>query len=342
MSKYASHLRILLLSSERSGSNLLRLMFDAHPEVAGPTAPHCAKTLAPFSHLYGDYQSEEVLEQVLADMVTLTRVHTDPWVHEFTPRKLMQYLERNTFWGAFDALYTALARAEGKVHWFSKENALFDYAFEFLLEMGEPVRFVYLMRDGRDYAVSLKNAASSYFNTYRMGVRWAEEQMRCMRIRQHLAQSGQLISVRYEDLITDAERELRRICEFLDLEFVPSMLDFHQTSAAKRIGGQSDYWKNLSKPLMRGNLNKYLSELSRREIKWFEAAAGAELAALGYELQFPDQEPVHSRYLDYLTLGLDVMRGLPARRRRFNEPNRRERTAVIQQIQTRLRRPASS
>ena len=44
---------ILLLSSERSGSNLIRVMMGSHREVSAPASAQVIKTLVPLIALYG-------------------------------------------------------------------------------------------------------------------------------------------------------------------------------------------------------------------------------------------------------------------------------------------------
>ena len=44
--------KICLLSSERSGSNLLRLMLGSHNQISAPSAPHIVNNLGKYIHLY--------------------------------------------------------------------------------------------------------------------------------------------------------------------------------------------------------------------------------------------------------------------------------------------------
>ncbi|WP_348240372.1 sulfotransferase, partial [Salmonella enterica] len=48
------------------------------------------------------------------------------------------------------------------------------------------------------------------------------------RARQAGPQLGDYIEIRYEDLVTDTEPTVRRVCEFIDLEFHPQMLRYHE------------------------------------------------------------------------------------------------------------------
>ncbi len=50
-------------------------------------------------------------------------------------------------------------------------------------------------------------------------------------------------------------------------------------------------WKNLEKPVMQNNTNKYLKELSAEEIEIYEWVAGDTLQALGYTLNSELKHP---------------------------------------------------
>ena len=48
------------------------------------------------------------------------------------------------------------------------------------------------------------------------------------------AAPGTILRVIYERLIDDPERDLRRICHYLDIAFDPAMLDFHANARTVR------------------------------------------------------------------------------------------------------------
>ena len=49
------------------------------------------------------------------------------------------------------------------------------------------------------------------------------------------------LTVRYEDLTAEPARELRRICEFLGLEWEPAMLDYGRTEHSGLVRGLGDW-----------------------------------------------------------------------------------------------------
>ena len=43
--------------------------------------------------------------------------------------------------------------------------------------------------------------------------------------------------VHFEDIVADTEGSLRRICDFIDLEFDPVMLDYHERAEGRLATG---------------------------------------------------------------------------------------------------------
>jgi hypothetical protein len=101
----------------------------------------------------------------------------------------------------------------------------------------------------------------------------------------------QIILLKYEELISDPEATLRRLCSFLDEEFEPRMLEYHRSAEARRSGSLSVSWRNSGRPVLTGNSGKYLHSLSDREIRQIETIAGSEMRALGYAPLFPPAPP---------------------------------------------------
>ncbi len=68
-------------------------------------------------------------------------------------------------------------------------------------------------------------------------------------------------------------------------------MQFYESGSSKSAAAAGDMWKNLQKPVMQDNTNKYLKELSVEEIEIYELVAGDTLQALGYSLNTALQKP---------------------------------------------------
>jgi hypothetical protein len=93
-------------------------------------------------------------------------------------------------------------------------------------------RIIVCRRDPRDIGLSC------YFNNFVGGLEWSNDlkdiasQIRDTdRIVAHwrAVLPGPFIEIQYEDLVRDLESESRRLVDFLDLDWDPACLEFHQT-----------------------------------------------------------------------------------------------------------------
>lgn len=327
-------MRICLLSSERSGSNLLRVMLNKHSQISAPPAPQCAHVLAPYLHFYEDFQHPQNMNRLIDDMLLLTRYHPQPWNHTFTSQEVYALVQRPTFWSVFDALYTLHARAEGKQHWFSKENTLFDYAFEILHELPE-IKFLYLVRDGRDYACSMRSVPGGHFHPYFIARLWKLEQTACLRIYAQLKPQGLILMLRYEDLLRAPEETLESVMSFLGLSYEPEMLEYYHAESTQQFSQKSTYWKNLARPIMQNNYNKFTALMSRKDIRTFEAVAGTELQILRYTCSEKNVPSITGWQRRIFSLQEQLHRWRQ-KTVLLNEPGRQQRQKVIQQIHQRL------
>src|SRR4029079_13301982 len=82
-------------------------------------------------------------------------------------------------------------------------------------------RFIHLIRDGRDVALSYQKAGANNLPLYESARDWAA-QVRATR--RQVRELSYYLEVRYENLMLEPEKTLRRICEFLDLAWDPAIL----------------------------------------------------------------------------------------------------------------------
>jgi hypothetical protein len=94
--------------------------------------------------------------------------------------------------------------------------------------------------------------------------------------------SSRYFELRYEDLVLEPEAELRRVCDFLDLDFEPGMLEYHEAVAASALEDHP----LLAKPPISG-ARRWREELDPETTELFEAIAGRALAGLGYDREYP-------------------------------------------------------
>ena len=98
-----------------------------------------------------------------------------------------------------------------------------------LLALYPGARFVNLVRDGRDVAISFVDA-HFHGRPYHADFEWTQALRLAERWRASLP-AGRLLDVRYEDLVRAPEPTVRRICDFLGEAFEPAMFSYRDRLA---------------------------------------------------------------------------------------------------------------
>jgi hypothetical protein len=255
------------------------------------------------------------------------------WKHALSPEEVVPRLRTTNVTGVAGALYESYAARDGKDVWVAKENNLFDHALS-IVGVYPEARFVYLVRDGRDVACSIRKIPTHDQHPYFIALEWREEQRKAIEVYQDLLPSGRCRLVRYEELIEAPERELGALCQWLGLAYEAAMLSFHEDPESRADARKTEFWRNLDRPVISSNRAKFLEELSPADVAVFEAVAGAELAQLGYPLQAARAARPRIGGLKRFVFGLQNRRGKRAKfKRLMQEPGRAERAETMRAIQ---------
>ncbi len=138
---------------------------------------------------------------------------------------------------------------------------------DLLPKLWPQAKFIHLLRDPRDVARSCI-AMGWVGNTYYGADYWIDVENHWNKaVKKYPSISA--LEVRYEQLVSNPEEELKRICDFVGLEYDSSMLALEESST---------YSKPSSK-----YANQWKRKLSAKEIKWVEAKARTLMLEKGYE-----------------------------------------------------------
>ena len=274
-----------LICSERSGSNLITRMLDAHPEVCGPPPTHAVRTFSQNILRYGDLTRDDNWTDLTEDLADLLANQLGAWRTSTPASEIRQAAAERTLAAALRVPYEREAAAHGKQTLFIKENQT-ERLLPYILTAFPDSRFVYLVRDPRDMALSWKLSSNHPGRVARGAEVWKQNQERGIACYGFLKPTGRIHLLRYEDLIEDPEREMNRICRFLDLPYSAEMLSFYGQGSTRANASRLKDWENLARPVMSGNSRKYRKALSGPEIEFVEALCRDEMEFLSYPLEY--------------------------------------------------------
>ena len=263
---------LFIVGCPRSGTTMLRVMFDAHPDIALARESDFLPVLAAqFAVLPGqEFPVKEFVDTVLARpkirrwKLDATEVH-----QHFAERKPVDYPE------AVRTLYGYVAAKAGKARYGDKTPNYVKH-IDLLAFMFPEARFIHLIRDGRDVARSFVNADFGP-TTIRQGIRRWGLLVRAGRESGARLGPSRYTEVFYESLVADPQSELRRLAAFADLEYSDAMEHYYENAFTGRNH------PDLDKPPTPG-LRDWRVDLTPRQIQICHNTEGELLSELGYEV----------------------------------------------------------
>ena len=144
-------------------------------------------------------------------------------------------------------------------------------------------KFIQVIRDGRDVAISYIDLDwERYYECDRFQWTCAMAKRREYLISPY---ARQILEVRYEDLVSDLEGTVRRICAFLGESFEPAMLNWHKLTTLVPARERHIHRK-LDRPVLPYHIALWRQRLSTLECFAIEACLHRDLEQLGYRLRF--------------------------------------------------------
>lgn len=282
----------IIVGCPRSGTSLLAVMLDAHPQLAMPPETAFLKHVATLAGAPAD------LARRFVELVTADRTPISNWSDfgldgaAFAQR--IAAIEPFSVAAGTRAFYSMYAEREGKPRAGEKtpDNIFVMREIAALLPNAH---FIHVLRDPRDTALSWRKtwfAPSQDFDILGQAWRYHVEVGR-----QGGAAVPRYIETRYEDLVLRPREALPRLCEFLSLPYDEAMTDPSVQGAARiaRLQGRmhvsgrhvsredrTSIHANLARPPMAERVGVWKREMSAVDRLAVERGAGPLLHALGY------------------------------------------------------------
>lgn len=275
---------VQMIGTQRSGSNLLRLMLDQLDEVSAPHPPHILERFIPLLPAYGDLSMLENFSLLVHDVCSLVAYNPVQWKHiSLKQNEIINRCNEPSLAEIVRVIYEMNAESKGARIWMCKSLTNIRYAH--LLEQTIKPLYIFLYRDGRDVACSFKQAVVGEKHVYHIAKQWQQEQELCIALQQQLG-NDRVISVCYEDLIRKPEAELKRICAFIGAEYNSTCLEYYRSTEAINTASSGKMWQNVQRSIIPDNFNNYRKKLSASEVYLFESVANKTLQQLGYKTDF--------------------------------------------------------
>jgi hypothetical protein len=284
-----------IIGRPRTGSTLLRTLFDAHPNVIIPQEwPMQLLLHLQFGQIrYWDKDKLEAFYQAL-----------------FQPLRIPFWSIRNWPGVDFELLHAHILECEGEqtletlikvvyVHYNSffgkkeiiligdKNPAISNHP-ELLARIFPTAKFIHLVRDYRDNLVSLLSVDFEMPNVTLLTYRW-KYSYRVIE-KAALKNPGRYITLRYEDFVSNPESQFGLLCTYLGIPPEPSIFNFYTKKEELEANFPPEiitrYFSSLMKPIDDRKVGIYKQKLTEKQIRIADLVAGDIAGKAGYHRDF--------------------------------------------------------
>jgi hypothetical protein len=285
-----------ILANPRSGSSLLRIICESHPNI---TVPPESGFLEWWYQKYcnwslDDSKNPEKIEDFYRDFITSKKIETYNF-NSLIFKRLIKEKEPKNYSELCSLIYITYGiQNNKKIKCWGDKNNYYIHKTKLLKELYPNAKFIHLVRDGRDVATSYKaikniKTNSQYApklsdNIQEIAQEWNDNNIKITKFLKTILNDNVLF-LKYEDIVSNLEQACNKISRFLNVPFHNDMLEYYKLNKKRQIEPKETLdWKTktLEKP-DDSNIGKYKTILSPKEIKQFNTIAKQSLRAFNYE-----------------------------------------------------------
>ncbi|MEI6122633.1 MAG: sulfotransferase [Bacteroidota bacterium] len=273
----------------RSGTTLLRCLLDAHPEISIPL--ECAFII----HLQGKYGKcslwdTQTLQEFYHDLLKYPKFHFWTVDTEQLKKDLQACAGATTYSSICRVVYAHFKSFFPKtdIKLLGDKNPSYSFHTKQLVKLFPEAKFIHITRDYRDNIISMIQAKFEAKIYSSLAYRWkfANKQT----LKQKNKTPEKFYTLRYEDLVALPEFYMRQICEFLGVDFVPEMINYHAKLDEMRKIYPTDlinrHHKSLFQPINTDKIYAWKHLLTEKQIKICDTVVGPFAEKMGYERKY--------------------------------------------------------
>ncbi len=271
----------------RSGSTLLRSLFDAHPQVKIPLESRFVQYLY-YKYPVSRQWAPDTVSRALQD---LERGFEPPGLQrDHLEEEIRKHASALTFDRVCKLIYlhTHTGFPKEEILAIGDKNPRYTFFIPQLLKLFPKAKFIHLVRDYRDNIVSIQRAGKlikESGNTYYSMGRWILYNrfiLRCQR-----RYPNRFLRLQFEELIRDPESVMKELCSFLELDYKPEVLNYQE--GMDSYFKQEDFsalHKSLQTPFDLSKIGEWERELPVKKVIRCEVLGGRFPGKVGYPPKF--------------------------------------------------------
>jgi len=283
---------IFIIGCPRSGTTLLANMLNRHSQIASGTETHFFDFVSRRNYNWKEFTltsfTQLLAESRIQDFIQAAGISKEKLIKNYKQDPQSKYqstLEIDQFYKkeVFDILMNSFLDSRSKTR-LCENTPQHLYYVEEILTLYPQAKFIHLIRDGRDTTRSLMQMPwrpNGLLNNARF---WVQNLKEASKVINKLG-TDSILEIRYEELVLKPEDSLKQICDFLEEQYQPDLLDNSKDQATIYSTWESSWKQKTRTKLNTDSINSWQTELdkdSQALLNWYLKDI---LTGLGYEVQ---------------------------------------------------------
>ncbi|MGH8508230.1 MAG: sulfotransferase family protein [Gammaproteobacteria bacterium] len=261
---------IFVVGAPRSGTTLLLEMLNRHPDVWLCEEAYFLHFVWRRRQRLGDLRDARARRRLVDAYLATKRIRQQNV--DLGPLAAALMEEGSSYEAFFESLMRFCARAHGRTR-FGEKTPEHARRSDVLCDLFPDCALIHVVRDPRDVVASLLRMPWGDRSVVANTRHWQKCQRGALRVRRR----ANYFRVAFEDLLTDPEAELERLCEFVGVPFAPAMLAAGDESKANR------WWLGRARTAIdQSRAMRWKLELSPSQAVLVEWLARDAMKELGY------------------------------------------------------------
>jgi len=278
-----------IIGRPRTGTTLLQSLFDAHPNVMIPWECQFVLNLYP---AYGNINqwSQQQLISFYDDLVKQWQFSSWNIDHEKLKTSLLVCEGERTYREICQVVYLNYISLypKQKVSIIGDKNHGYTIYTERLRKIFPEARFIYVLRDYRDNFDSVKRVDFEVPIVSLVVYKWKYFFEKALAASKKYPDS--FFFIRYEDLATRPDLHFRKLCEFLDIPYLPEVFDFYKMKSRAEETYPTEvlekHHKSLFNPINTSRLGLWKKSMNETQVRIADQVAGEYAELAGYERKY--------------------------------------------------------
>jgi hypothetical protein len=274
---------LFIMGSGRNGSTLLSAILNNHPGICIPPEHNIIPVAIRYWYTHPFRTWNDMTEHVCGFLrrpsqwsLDIAAIQKDLLAAPASERNVTCILR---------SIYGYFAQLQGKVNpVFGDKTPSNTFYIKSIKKHFPASRIVFLVRDPRDVIASFLKANEQYYSD-RFGFmiwRWKNSIEKYKALSKHYPADVMLL--KYEDLVSDPQKEVNAIIKLLGLASAPGLLNNYGANLEFLGVNDASHHQNILNPISTASIGAWRDTLTNEQAGRIEKKLGARMRKLGYEV----------------------------------------------------------